>query len=133
MARTRARTRIFFVLVGAAGLVFPNAGYAATCEAILGKWAWFIGGEVTVNRDGTFTQQSGNAGRWECNGWCARQVYVPVARRRVREQPRRVAGWAGAHQHGSIPGVCHGTKIRASAATSSAGSARGLLPGSILL
>ena len=66
MARTRVRTRIFFVLVGAAGLVLPNAGYAATCEAILGKWAWFIGGEVTVNRDGTFTQQSGNAGRWEC-------------------------------------------------------------------
>lgn len=66
MARTRALTRLCFVLVGAAGLVLPNAGYAAVCEAILGKWAWFIGGEVTVNRDGTFTQQSGNAGTWEC-------------------------------------------------------------------
>ena len=66
MARTRALTRLCFVLVGAAGLVFPNAGYAASCEAILSKWAWFIGEEVTVNRDGTFTQQSGNAGTWEC-------------------------------------------------------------------
>ena len=29
-----------------------------------------------------------------------------------------LAGWARAHQHGSIPGVCHCTKISASAKTS---------------
>ena len=50
-----------------AGFSLPDPGHAATCDAILGKWAWFIGGEVTVNRDGTFTQQSGNAGTWQCN------------------------------------------------------------------
>jgi hypothetical protein len=58
---------VFIVVAGVAGWAWQNAAHAASCEAILGKWAWFIGGEVTVNRDGTFTQQSGNAGTWECN------------------------------------------------------------------
>jgi hypothetical protein len=58
---------VFMVVAGVMGFAWPNAAHAASCEAILGKWAWFIGGEVTVNRDGTFTQQSGNAGTWECN------------------------------------------------------------------
>jgi hypothetical protein len=56
-----------FLLAGVAGFSLPDHAHAATCDAILGKWAWFIGGEVTVNRDGTFTQQSGNAGTWQCN------------------------------------------------------------------
>jgi hypothetical protein len=30
------------------------------------KFSEVIGGEVTVNPDGTFVQQSGNAGTWEC-------------------------------------------------------------------
>ena len=38
----------------------------ASCDAIVGKWAWFIGGEVTMARGGSFVQQSGNAGTWEC-------------------------------------------------------------------
>ncbi|HSA87462.1 MAG TPA: hypothetical protein VLE46_14890, partial [Nitrospira sp.] len=58
---------IAIVSVGAAALLQPSMAQAASCDAILGKWMWFIGGEVTVNRDGTFTQQSGNAGTWECN------------------------------------------------------------------
>lgn len=55
------------LLLGITALSIPSSVQAASCEAILGKWGWFIGGEVTVNRDGTFTQQSGNAGTWVCN------------------------------------------------------------------
>lgn len=55
------------LLLGITALSIPSFAQAASCEAILGKWGWFIGGEVTVNRDGTFTQQSGNVGTWVCN------------------------------------------------------------------
>jgi len=56
-----------FILIAAlSALYLPGFGYAASCEAIVGKWAWFVGGEVTIKSDGTFTQQSGNAGTWEC-------------------------------------------------------------------
>jgi outer membrane protein assembly factor BamB len=66
VATTRAFPFVFFLIVGVAGLFLTNSASAASCEAILGKWMWFIGGEVTVNPDGTFTQQSGNTGTWEC-------------------------------------------------------------------
>jgi hypothetical protein len=55
-----------FLLAGVAAFFLPDRADAANCDAIVGKWGWFIGGEVTVNSDGTFTQQSGNAGTWEC-------------------------------------------------------------------
>src|SRR5262249_49094849 len=55
-----------FLLAGVAGFFLPGHTHADSCNAIVGKWTWFIGGEVTVNPDGTFTQQSGNAGTWEC-------------------------------------------------------------------
>ena len=67
MARIKTWTLGLFLLSGVAVFSLPDHAHAATCDAILGKWAWFIGGEVTVNRDGTFTQQSGNAGTWQCN------------------------------------------------------------------
>ncbi len=65
---TQIRTLIFgfFLLTGVTGVVLPDHADAASCDALVGKWAWFIGGEVTVNPDGTFTQQSGNAGTWQC-------------------------------------------------------------------
>lgn len=49
-----------------AAIVIPSSAHAASCDAVVGKWAWFVGGEVTINADGTFTQQSRNAGTWEC-------------------------------------------------------------------
>lgn len=67
MVQIRTWILSLFLLAGVAGFLLPDRAHAATCDAIIGKWAWFIGGEVTVNRDGTFTQQSGNAGTWECN------------------------------------------------------------------
>ncbi|HEY7318834.1 MAG TPA: hypothetical protein VIE89_14765, partial [Candidatus Binatia bacterium] len=67
MAQIKTWSVGLFLLAGVAGFSLPDHAHAATCDAILGKWAWFIGGEVTVNRDGTFTQQSGNAGTWQCN------------------------------------------------------------------
>jgi hypothetical protein len=40
---------------------------AAGCEAIAGRWEWFIGGEVQINPDGTAVLSSGaNDGTWEC-------------------------------------------------------------------
>ncbi len=53
-------------VVGVVGFSFPHLAYPASCDAIIGKWAWFAGGEVTINADGTFTQKSGNSGTWEC-------------------------------------------------------------------
>ncbi len=66
MAQIRTWTVGLFLLAGVVGFFLPDRAHAATCDAIVGKWAWFIGGEVTVNPDGTFTQQSGNAGTWQC-------------------------------------------------------------------
>ena len=65
MAKLRTLTVGFFLTVG---IIFslPHPANAGACDAFVSKWAWFIGGEVTVSPDGTFTQQSGNAGTWEC-------------------------------------------------------------------
>jgi papain fold toxin 1 (glutamine deamidase) of polymorphic toxin system len=63
---TKTKVFVFFLVATVGGLWWPTPTYAASCDALVGKWAWFIGGEVTVNPDGTFVQQSGNAGTWEC-------------------------------------------------------------------
>lgn len=57
---------MFFLVVTVVCLGWSTFTYGASCDALVGKWAWFIGGEVTVNADGTFTQASGNSGTWEC-------------------------------------------------------------------
>ena len=62
------RSLLFFSVVTIYVLALPKNINAASCESFVGKWAWFIGGEVTVNPDGTFVQESGNAGIWECTG-----------------------------------------------------------------
>ena len=56
----------FLLTVLMVGISVPPIVHATACDAIIGKWAWFIGGEGTVHPDGTFVQQSGNAGTWEC-------------------------------------------------------------------
>lgn len=62
----RARPLVLVVLLIGAGFACSNSAQSASCNALVGKWAWFIGGEVTINSDGTFTQQSGNSGSWTC-------------------------------------------------------------------
>jgi tetratricopeptide (TPR) repeat protein len=47
-------------------LTWPTRVQAASCNSFVGKWAWFAGGEVTAYANGTFTQQSGNSGTWQC-------------------------------------------------------------------
>ncbi|SLM48967.1 exported protein of unknown function [Nitrospira japonica] len=60
------RSTLLFLFV-MSGVVFGDRPvHAAGCDGVVGKWAWFVGGEVTINADGTFTQQSGNSGTWEC-------------------------------------------------------------------
>lgn len=65
MAKTKTVASIF-LSVGVAGLFLISPVHAASCDEVVGKWAWFVGGEVTINADGAFTQQSGNSGTWEC-------------------------------------------------------------------
>jgi len=65
MAKTRA-VALIFLSAGAAVLLLITPAHATSCDAILGKWTWFVGGEVTIKSDGTFIQQSGNSGTWEC-------------------------------------------------------------------
>jgi hypothetical protein len=66
VANQRASTLVCFLITAFAGLWTCHADSTASCEAIAGKWRWFIGGEVTIRPDGTFVQQSGNSGMWEC-------------------------------------------------------------------
>ena len=68
MVMTKTLILAFLLTTAVAFCFLPYRANAASCEAFVGKWAWFIGGEVTVNPDGTFVQQSGNAGIWECTG-----------------------------------------------------------------
>ncbi len=58
----------FFTLLTLGSIVplLPSVASAVSCEAVVGKWAWFVGGEVTINADGTFTQKFGNSGTWKC-------------------------------------------------------------------
>ena len=55
---TRIRVLVLLLLAGG-GVSFLSEAHAISCDALVGKRAWFIGGEVTVNPDGTFVQQSG--------------------------------------------------------------------------
>jgi len=57
---------VLFLIAMSVVLLQQQPVHAASCEAVVGKWAWFAGGEVTINADGTFTQKSGNSGTWEC-------------------------------------------------------------------
>ena len=63
---TAGEVFLFVLALGTAGLSFPSFAQAASCKAVVGTWAWFVGGEVTIKSDGTFAQQSGNSGTWEC-------------------------------------------------------------------
>jgi hypothetical protein len=57
---------IVILLVMSCMVLGQRSVHAAGCDTVVGKWAWFVGGEVTINADGTFTQKSGNSGTWEC-------------------------------------------------------------------
>lgn len=65
MAKTRTVV-LMFLRAGAVALLLIIPVQAASCEGVVGKWTWFVGGEVSIKTDGTFTQQSGNSGTWEC-------------------------------------------------------------------
>jgi hypothetical protein len=66
------RSFVLVFVVIASFLCEPS--HAASCDTILGKWEWFIGGEVTFNPDRSFVQQSGNSGTWECTDPAQRLV-----------------------------------------------------------
>ena len=63
-ARSLGSIALLVTSVAAAGL--PRAVEAATCDALVGKWAWFTGGVVSINADGTLRHDPGNDGTWEC-------------------------------------------------------------------
>lgn len=55
-----------FLVIMIGTVLLQRPVHAGGCDAVVGKWAWFVGGDVTINADGTFTQKSGNSGVWEC-------------------------------------------------------------------
>jgi tetratricopeptide (TPR) repeat protein len=63
-----SRTLAFGVSFVAAvvGLAVQHLAYAASCEAVVGKWNWFTGSVVTIKADGTMVHEAGNDGTWEC-------------------------------------------------------------------
>jgi hypothetical protein len=57
---------IALLVAGLVGAGLPRDTEAATCDALVGKWAWFTGGVVSINADGTIRHDPGNDGIWEC-------------------------------------------------------------------
>ena len=55
------------VVLLVAGLVLADSAWSASCDAVVSQWAWFVGGEVSINADGTCRQQSGNSVTWNCS------------------------------------------------------------------
>lgn len=60
-------TVAFVLAVGVFLSSFQPHAYAVSCDAIVGEWAWFTGGNVTLTPDGTITSKEvGKVGTWEC-------------------------------------------------------------------
>jgi hypothetical protein len=66
MTRAGAVVSVLVLVALVGGSYWVRRAGAASCDAIVGRWSWFLGGEVTINPGGTFLQQSGNSGTWEC-------------------------------------------------------------------
>jgi len=66
MLRSKVVVPFLGLLAIVVGSCLMQRAGAASCEAIVGRWSWFVGGEVTISPDGSFVQQSGNGGTWEC-------------------------------------------------------------------
>jgi len=66
MVRARFVVSVFVLLAIVGGSYWMQRAGAASCDAIVGRWSWFVGGEVTISPGGRFGQQSGNGGTWEC-------------------------------------------------------------------
>ena len=65
MAKTSILALVFSLVVGVVGFALPHLTYAASCEALVGKWNWFTGGVVTINPDSTMVHELGSDGTWE--------------------------------------------------------------------
>ena len=66
MAQIRTMTLGLFLLAGVADFSLPGYAHAASCDAIVGKWAWFTKGVVAFTPDGKLVHEPGNDGTWEC-------------------------------------------------------------------
>ncbi len=67
MFRTTLSTLVLFLVVGVSLFSAQRHAHAVSCDSIVGDWAWFTGGNVTLNPDGTITSKEfGNLGTWEC-------------------------------------------------------------------
>lgn len=56
-ARIRPLALAFLSTSGIRGMSLGRVGHAASCEAFVGKWAWFVGVTETVNSDGRLSSQ----------------------------------------------------------------------------
>ena len=66
MVRAKVVVSVLGLLAILGGSYWMQKAGAASCDAIVGRWSWFVGGDVTISPSGTFVQQSGNGGTWEC-------------------------------------------------------------------
>ena len=44
----------------------PLAAQPPSCDDVIGKWAWFTRGVVTIKQDGAMAHEPGNDGTWTC-------------------------------------------------------------------
>lgn len=71
MAKKKSLTLVCLFIIGVTGFSIPYHAYAASCDAIIGKWTWFTSGVATINPDGAmvYAHPDGtiaNDGTWEC-------------------------------------------------------------------
>jgi len=67
MAKRRIWILALFLAAGVSLFSLQDNAHAVSCDAIVGDWAWFTGGNVTLNPDGTITSKEfGSLGTWEC-------------------------------------------------------------------
>ena len=59
MVKTSMFPLVFFLVAGIASFSVQHDAHATSCEAIVGKWAWFTKGVVTFHPDGTWCMNRG--------------------------------------------------------------------------
>lgn len=67
MTRKRLVALVVVVALGLLLVLLRHRAAADPCQAIVGEWMWFTGGQVTIKADGTMVYQGEvNDGTWEC-------------------------------------------------------------------
>jgi hypothetical protein len=119
MVRAKVVVSVFGLLAIVGASYWIQRAGAASCDAIVGRWSWFVGGDVTISPGGSFVQQSGNGGTWQCADAASGKVTLRWAQ---GEFVNQVAVSADGNQLTSTdPSQSYVTAKRIGAAPASAG------------